>query len=96
MNQAHSIKCKFMGGLRYARAEIYEERLVLFRNKIADWQEAYMDRLNKEYIELLSEDSNPSEKFWRLERRIGDSYDIRKSKKRRNSKWYIRNTRQNN
>ena len=42
----------------------------LFRNKIADWQEAYMDRLNKEYIELLSEDINPSEKFWRLNKRI--------------------------
>ena len=42
----------------------------LFRNKIADWQESYMDRLNKEYIELLSEDSNPSEKFWRLDKRI--------------------------
>ncbi|WP_347463391.1 hypothetical protein [Clostridium sp. KNHs205] len=43
---------------------------MLFRNKIGDWQEAYMDRLNKEYIELLSEDANPSEKFWRLDRRI--------------------------
>ncbi len=32
---------------------------MLFRNKIGDWQEAYMDRLNKEYIELLSEDANP-------------------------------------
>ncbi len=42
----------------------------LFRNKIADWQEAYMNRLNKEYIELLSEDTNPSEKFWRLEKKI--------------------------
>ena len=42
----------------------------LFRNKIADWQEAYMDRLGKEYIVLLSEDANPSEKFWRLEKRI--------------------------
>lgn len=42
----------------------------LFRNKRADWQEAYMDRLNKEYIELLSEDMNPSEKFWKLEMRI--------------------------
>lgn len=42
----------------------------LFRNKRADWQEAYMDRLNKEYIELLSEDVNPSEKFWKLEMRI--------------------------
>lgn len=42
----------------------------LFRSKIADWQEAYMDRLNKEYIELLSEDANPSEKFWSLDKRI--------------------------
>lgn len=42
----------------------------LFRNKIADWQEAYMGRLKKEYIELLSGDANPSEKFWQLEKRI--------------------------
>lgn len=42
----------------------------LFRSKIADWQEAYMDSLNKEYIELLSEDTNPSDKFWSLEERI--------------------------
>ena len=42
----------------------------LFRNKISDWQEAYMDKLNKEYIELLSEEADPSEKFWRLEKRI--------------------------
>ena len=42
----------------------------LFREKIADWQEAYMDKLNKEYIELLSGDGRPSEKFWSLEERI--------------------------
>ena len=42
----------------------------LFRNKIANWQESYIDRLNKEYIDLLSEDANPSEKFWRLDKRI--------------------------
>lgn len=35
----------------------------LFRNKIAGWQEAYMDRLNKEYIKLLGEDKNASAKF---------------------------------
>lgn len=43
---------------------------LLFRNKFAGWQENYMDKLNKEYIELLSEDANPSEKFWRLNKRI--------------------------
>jgi len=42
----------------------------IFRNKIADWQESYMDRLGKEYIELLSEDVNPSDKFWSLDKRI--------------------------
>lgn len=42
----------------------------LFKNKIADWQESYMNKLNEEYIELLSEDANPSEKFWRLDKRI--------------------------
>ncbi len=30
----------------------------LFREKIADWQETYMDKLNKEYIELLSGERN--------------------------------------
>lgn len=42
----------------------------LFRQKVAEWQEAYMDRLNGEYIQLLSENAAPSDKFWRLERRI--------------------------
>lgn len=28
---------------------------LLFRNKLAGWQEAYIGRLNKEYIELLRE-----------------------------------------
>lgn len=42
----------------------------LFRKKIVVWQEAYMDRLNKEYVELLSGEENLSTKFWRLEKRI--------------------------
>lgn len=42
----------------------------LFRKKLVDWQEAYMDRLNKEYIELLSRDDDPAEKFWELDKRI--------------------------
>ena len=42
----------------------------LFRTKLADWQEAYMDRLCREYIELLSSDHVSSEKFWRLDKRI--------------------------
>lgn len=42
----------------------------LFRKKIVDWQESYMDRLVKEYIELLSENAEPSDRFWRLDKRI--------------------------
>lgn len=42
----------------------------LFRKKIPGWQEAYMDRLNREYIELLSSDEAASEKFWKLDKRI--------------------------
>ncbi len=42
----------------------------LFRAKLPDWQEAYMDKLNQEYIRLLSEDGSPSEKFWKLDKRI--------------------------
>ena len=35
----------------------------LYREKIADWQENYMDHLNKEYIALLSaENKNASER----------------------------------
>ena len=48
----------------------------LFRSKIAVWQEAYMEKLNKEYIELLSGEGNASDKFWALEKRIrGDKKD---------------------
>lgn len=42
-----------------------------FKNKIAGGQEAYMDRLNQEYLELLSEDTAPSEKFWSWTRGSG-------------------------
>ena len=45
----------------------------LFREKLPVWQENYMDKLNKEYIALLSaEDKKASEKFWELEKRIKD------------------------
>lgn len=42
----------------------------LFREKLPQWQENYMDRLNKEYIALLSSEQAPSEKFWALDDRI--------------------------
>lgn len=44
----------------------------LFRRKIVGWQEAYMDKLNKEYMEILSGEGDPSDKFWKLEERINE------------------------
>lgn len=43
---------------------------ILFREKVPGWQLAYMDKLNKEYIELLSGPESADDKFWALEERI--------------------------
>ena len=63
----------------------------LFRSKIADWQEAYMDKLNKEYIEILTGEGNPSDKFWKLEKRIReDKKDCGvQCEMRRSNQFYI-------
>ena len=50
--------------------EITKEDWHLFREKITDWQEAYMERLIGEYREILSGDADASDKFWQLEERI--------------------------
>jgi hypothetical protein len=44
----------------------------LFRKKLPGWQEAYMNRLCREYIDLLSSDIKASNRFWELEKRIKD------------------------
>ena len=42
----------------------------LFMAKVPDWQEAYMQKLCRDYVELLCGDGYASEKFWNLEKRI--------------------------
>lgn len=42
----------------------------LFRERLPEWQENYMDKLTKEYIALLQDDDAPSSKFWALDERI--------------------------
>ena len=42
----------------------------LFREKLPDWQESYMERLCKEYVELLTSNQKGSDRFWALEERI--------------------------
>ena len=46
---------------------------LLFRNKLAGWQEAYIGRLNKEYIELLRGDGSEADKLWELCKRIREA-----------------------
>ena len=42
----------------------------LYRSRIAEWQEAYMEKLIQEYVHLLSAEEKASDKFWMLEKRI--------------------------
>ena len=50
--------------------EVSKSDWKLFRTRIGDWQEAYMERLVKEYVDLLEGEENASDKFWKLEERI--------------------------
>ena len=43
----------------------------LFREKLPEWQENYMEGLVRDYAALLSDtDKEASDKFWELEKRI--------------------------
>jgi hypothetical protein len=46
-------------------ADISKSDWKLFCSRITDWQEAYMEKLNHEYIELLSGEG-PASKKWKL------------------------------
>ena len=50
--------------------EISKSDWKLFRACIAEWQENYMERLVKEYNDMLNGNGNASDKFWELEERI--------------------------
>ena len=51
--------------------EISKKDWKLFREKLSDWQERYMEGLVKEYVNFLNDDTKPaSEKFWEMEKRI--------------------------
>ena len=50
--------------------EISKSDWKLYRERVSDWQEHYMEGLTKEYIKLLSSPGNASDHFWELEERI--------------------------
>lgn len=67
--------------------DVNEKDWKLFRSRLPGWQEAYMDKLNHEYMEILSGEGAPSSKFWELEKRIredkranGVQVDMRRSR----------------
>ena len=47
--------------------EVSKSDWKLFRACIGDWQEVYMERFVKEYMDLLDGEENASDKFWKLE-----------------------------
>ena len=51
--------------------EISKKDWKLFRERLSDWQENYMEGLVKEYVNFLNDETkHASEKFWELEKRI--------------------------
>lgn len=52
--------------------QVKEKDWKLFLKMLPEWQEAYMKRLIKEYIELLSSDIQALDKLWTLDKRIKD------------------------
>ena len=42
----------------------------LYREKLPDWQESYMERLVATYVDYLTSDESASTKFWEMEKRI--------------------------
>ena len=50
--------------------EISKADWKLFRERVPEWQQHYMEQLTKKYIEMLSSPGNASDHFWELEKRI--------------------------
>ena len=42
----------------------------LFRQKLPQWQERYIEELCEEYVEILKSNIQPSDRFWDLDKRI--------------------------
>lgn len=50
--------------------QVNEADWKMFRKKLPEWQEKYMESLIREYAVLLSGSGKASDKFWELEKRI--------------------------
>ncbi len=52
------------------RIDISEADWKLYRSRIIDWQESYMEGLCQEYAAVLTSDKNASDRFWEIFDRI--------------------------
>lgn len=50
--------------------EIKKSDWKLFRERLAGWQEKYMEKLVAEYAEYIQSDAPASAKFWEMEKRL--------------------------
>ena len=55
---------------RIGHMEVTKQDWKLFQKKVPEWQEAYMERLIREYIKYLQSDRPASVKFWEMEKRL--------------------------
>lgn len=51
-------------------SELSKSDWKLYRERIGEWQEHYMEKLVEEYADYLCSDLPASTKFWELEKRI--------------------------
>ncbi len=51
-------------------SEITKDDWKLFRERVPEWQERYMEKLLQKYVKLLTSPGDASEHFWELEKRI--------------------------
>lgn len=51
-------------------SDVVESDWKLFRKRLPQWQENYMEKLVHEYMEILSSEDRASEKFWTLDERL--------------------------
>ena len=50
--------------------DISEKDWKLYREYVPKWQTRYIEKLNREYIQLLSSEGDAADHFWELEKRI--------------------------
>ena len=66
--------------------DVNEKDWKIYKKLMVEWQERYIKKLNKEYINILIEDNSAKDNYWNLRRKIKESnehaliqFDLRRS-----------------